>query len=51
MIHSAIHAARPDVICAAHTHTIYGKAFSSLGIELDMLTQVQICASLQELQY
>lgn len=39
MIHSTLHAARPDVLCAAHTHSIHGKAFSTLGIELDMLTQ------------
>ncbi|KAF8902074.1 class II aldolase/adducin domain-containing protein [Gymnopilus junonius] len=39
MIHSSLHAARPDVLCAAHTHSIHGKSFSSLGIELDMLTQ------------
>lgn len=39
MIHSAIHAARPDVLCAAHSHSIYGKAFSTLGVELDMITQ------------
>jgi len=39
MIHSAVHNARPDVLCAAHTHSIYGKAFSALGIELDMLSQ------------
>jgi ribulose-5-phosphate 4-epimerase/fuculose-1-phosphate aldolase len=39
MIHSTLHTARPDVLCAAHTHSIHGKAFSTLGIELDMLTQ------------
>ncbi|KAF6765141.1 class II aldolase/adducin domain-containing protein [Ephemerocybe angulata] len=39
MIHSAVHAARPDVLCAAHTHSIHGKAFSSLGVPLDMLNQ------------
>lgn len=39
MIHSAIHSARPDVLCAAHTHSIHGRAFSTLGRELDMLTQ------------
>ncbi|KAH7074037.1 class II aldolase/adducin domain-containing protein [Auriculariales sp. MPI-PUGE-AT-0066] len=39
MIHSEIHKARPDVNCAAHSHTIYGRAFAALGIELDMLTQ------------
>ena len=39
MIHSAVHAARPDVHCAAHSHSVYGRAFSALGKELDMLTQ------------
>ncbi|MCQ8278128.1 class II aldolase/adducin family protein [Acetobacteraceae bacterium KSS8] len=39
VIHSAIHAARPDVVAAAHTHSTYGKAFSSLGKLLDPLTQ------------
>ncbi len=37
--HSAIHAARPDVVAAAHAHSVHGKAFSSLGIPLDPLTQ------------
>lgn len=39
-IHSAIHKARPDVICAAHTHPPGGTAFSALGIELEPLDQV-----------
>ncbi|KAH9946355.1 class II aldolase/adducin domain-containing protein [Epithele typhae] len=39
MIHSAIHAARPDVLCAAHSHSIHGRAFAALGKELDMITQ------------
>ena len=38
-IHSAIHAARPDVVAAAHTHSTYGKAWSTLGRKLDPLTQ------------
>ncbi|MBW4674361.1 MAG: class II aldolase/adducin family protein [Desmonostoc geniculatum HA4340-LM1] len=38
-IHSQIHEARPDVIAAAHAHSIYGKAWSSLGRLLDPLTQ------------
>ena len=38
-IHSAIHQARPDVVAAAHSHSPYGKSFSSLGIPLDPLTQ------------
>lgn len=39
MIHSAIHAARPDVNCAAHSHSIYGRAFCALGKELDVVSQ------------
>lgn len=39
MIHSAIHAARPDVNCAAHSHSIYGRAFCALGRPLDIITQ------------
>ena len=35
LIHGAIHAARPDVMCAAHTHSVYGRAFCALGKELD----------------
>jgi ribulose-5-phosphate 4-epimerase/fuculose-1-phosphate aldolase len=38
-IHSQVHAARPDVIAAAHTHSVHGRAFSSLGQLLDPLTQ------------
>jgi ribulose-5-phosphate 4-epimerase/fuculose-1-phosphate aldolase len=38
-IHSQVHAARPDVQAAAHAHSVHGKAFSSLGILLDPLTQ------------
>ncbi len=42
-IHSQVHAARPDVIAAAHAHSIHGKAFSSLGRLLDPITQ-DVCA-------
>ncbi|WP_371543270.1 class II aldolase/adducin family protein [Streptomyces sp. NBC_00554] len=38
-IHSEVHRARPDVVAAAHTHSLHGKAFSSLGIRLDPITQ------------
>jgi ribulose-5-phosphate 4-epimerase/fuculose-1-phosphate aldolase len=39
VLHAAIHAARPDVVAAAHSHSVHGKAFSSLGIPLAPLTQ------------
>ncbi|BFZ56817.1 hypothetical protein PYCC9005_003865 [Savitreella phatthalungensis] len=38
-IHSALHMARADVEAAVHAHSIHGKAFASLGIELDTITQ------------
>ena len=38
-IHSRIHKARPDVIAAAHAHSLYGKSWSTLGRLLDPLTQ------------
>ena len=38
-IHSQVHAARPDVMAAAHAHSLYGKAWSSLRRPLDPLTQ------------
>jgi ribulose-5-phosphate 4-epimerase/fuculose-1-phosphate aldolase len=38
-IHSQIHAARPDVVAAAHAHSVHGKAWSSLRRQLDPLTQ------------
>lgn len=38
-IHSQVHAARPDCIAAAHAHSMYGKAWSSLGRLLDPITQ------------
>ncbi len=46
-IHSAVHAARPDVIAAAHSHSIYGKSWSSLGRLLDPLTQ-DACAFFED---
>jgi ribulose-5-phosphate 4-epimerase/fuculose-1-phosphate aldolase len=38
-IHSQVHAARPDVVAAAHAHSLYGKAWSTLGRLLDPITQ------------
>lgn len=38
-IHAALHEARPDVVAAAHAHSLYGKTWSSLGRLLDPLTQ------------
>ncbi|MEI9939053.1 MAG: class II aldolase/adducin family protein [Pseudomonadota bacterium] len=46
-IHATLHAARPDVIAAAHSHSLYGKAWSALGRLLEPLTQ-DSCAFYQE---
>jgi ribulose-5-phosphate 4-epimerase/fuculose-1-phosphate aldolase len=46
-IHSELHKARPDVIAAAHSHGLYGKAFAAQGRLLDPLTQ-DSCAFYQD---
>jgi len=46
-IHSRVHAARPDAIGAAHAHSIYGRAWSTLGRRLDPITQ-DACAFYQD---
>jgi ribulose-5-phosphate 4-epimerase/fuculose-1-phosphate aldolase len=46
-IHSQIHAARPDVVAAAHAHSVHGKAWSSLRRPLDPLTQ-DACAFFED---
>ena len=42
-IHSQVHAARPEVIAAAHSHSVHGKAWSALGRLLEPITQ-DVCA-------
>lgn len=39
MLTPAVHEARPDVLCAAHTHSIYGRTFSTLGVPLPITSQ------------
>jgi ribulose-5-phosphate 4-epimerase/fuculose-1-phosphate aldolase len=39
VIHSRVHEARPEAVAAAHTHSTYGRAFSTLGRKLDPITQ------------
>ncbi len=46
-IHSRVHAARPDVMAAAHSHSLYGRTWSSLGRLLDPLSQ-DACAFYQD---
>jgi ribulose-5-phosphate 4-epimerase/fuculose-1-phosphate aldolase len=38
-IHSQVHQARPDIVAAAHSHSTYGRALSTLGVELEPITQ------------
>ncbi len=38
-IHSQVHAARPDVVSAAHAHSLYGKTFSAMRMMVEPLTQ------------
>ena len=42
-IHAPLHAARPDIVSAAHTHTPYGTPFSALVTKLRPITQ-ESCA-------
>ena len=42
-----MHAARPDVVAAAHSHSLHGKAWSSLGRLLDPITQ-DACAFFED---
>lgn len=46
-IHSSIHHARPDVIAAAHSHSLHGKAWASLGRLLAPITQ-DACAFFED---
>ena len=46
-IHCAVHAARPDVVAAAHAHGPYGKTLSCLEMTVEPLTQ-DACAFYQD---
>ncbi|KAH6999335.1 class II aldolase and Adducin domain-containing protein [Ilyonectria destructans] len=50
MIHHAIHEARPDVNCVAHSHSVHGRAFSTLGRSLDIISQ-DSCAFYNDLAF
>ncbi|ORX59638.1 arad-like aldolase/epimerase [Hesseltinella vesiculosa] len=39
VIHGSIHTARSDVVCAVHTHSMYGKTFSTFGRPLLPISQ------------
>ncbi|MCP1968546.1 class II aldolase/adducin family protein [Bradyrhizobium elkanii] len=38
-IHASVHAARPDSVGAAHSHSTHGRAFSTLARKLEPITQ------------
>ncbi|MBB3607087.1 ribulose-5-phosphate 4-epimerase/fuculose-1-phosphate aldolase [Mycolicibacterium sp. BK556] len=38
-IHSEVHKARPDVVAAAHTHSVYGRALASIGEPIRPINQ------------
>jgi ribulose-5-phosphate 4-epimerase/fuculose-1-phosphate aldolase len=46
-IHSQVHAARPDVMAAAHSHSTFGRALSALGTTLEPINQ-DVCAFYQD---
>jgi len=50
LIHAAVHKARPDVNCAAHTHSLYGRTFATLGMPLPITSQ-DGCAFYKDLAY
>ncbi|KAK4958046.1 hypothetical protein LTR10_004471 [Elasticomyces elasticus] len=39
MIHRGLYQARPDVRCAAHSHSIFARAFSTLGLPFPITSQ------------
>ncbi|GAA0239671.1 class II aldolase/adducin family protein [Cryptosporangium japonicum] len=47
-IHTAVHAARPDVLAAAHAHGPAGKTLSALDMTIEPLTQ-DACAFYQDI--
>lgn len=46
-IHSSIHKLRPDVVAAAHAHSLYGKTWSTLSRLIDPITQ-DACAFFED---
>ncbi|MET9912446.1 class II aldolase/adducin family protein [Streptomyces sp. NPDC006476] len=49
-IHSALYRARPDIQCAAHSHSTYGKAVAALGRPVEPITQ-DACAFYEDQGY
>lgn len=46
-IHSQVHQARPDAVAAAHTHSVHGRALSTLHVPLWPITQ-DACAFFED---
>ncbi|MFV2174051.1 class II aldolase/adducin family protein [Actinomadura sp. LOL_016] len=46
-IHSRVHEARPDVVAAAHSHSVHGRALASIGEPLHPISQ-DACAFYQD---
>ena len=43
VLHSAVHAAHPDIVAMCHAHTVYGGAWCATGRPLDMISQDAAC--------
>lgn len=43
VVHSSVHRARPDVVAVAHSRSVHGRTFSTLGEPLEPITQ-EVCA-------
>lgn len=43
VLHSAVHAAHPDIVAMCHAHTTYGTAWCATGRPLDMISQDAAC--------
>ncbi len=43
VLHSAVHAAHPDIVAMCHAHTTYGTAWCATGKPLDMISQDAAC--------
>ncbi len=47
VLHSAVHAAHPDILAMCHAHTVYGTAYASLGRPLAPISQ-DACAFFED---
>ena len=47
VVHSAVHAAHPDILAMCHAHTVYGSAWAALGRPIEPVTQ-DACAFFED---